>query len=102
MPNQIQPPPFYLNQQQLHLLQNLQKNKDNLNPQQLGMFNQLYQNYRMMQQHMQQQMLVKQQQQQQMQMSPQQQQITSPNMMSPQQQGYPQIMPNTQNGMHHT
>lgn len=96
--NQVQPPPFYPNQQEVAMLHHLQKNKDNLNPQQLAMLTQLMNKVRMMQQHQQQlrlqqqQQQLQQQQQQQMQMS--QQQITSPNM----QQAYQPPIPNSQNG----
>lgn len=102
MPNQGPTPPFYLNQQQLHMLQTLQKNKDNLNQQQLNIFGQLMNSFRMMQQHQHQMRLQQQQQQQQppqqqQQMPiPSQQQITSPNI----QQGYPQTLPSNQNGMY--
>lgn len=36
--NQMQPQQFYLSAHQLQILQQLQKNKDNLNPQQQTMF----------------------------------------------------------------
>lgn len=55
-------PSFYLSQQQLQLLQHLQKNHDSLSPQHQTMLQQLSQQYRMMQQH-QQQLRVQQQQQ---------------------------------------
>lgn len=43
------PPPTFLNQQQLHMLQYLQQNIANLNPQQQGMLQQLQHQYRLMQ-----------------------------------------------------
>lgn len=56
-------PSFYLSQQQLQLLQHLQKNHESLSPQHQTMLQQLSQQYRMMQQH-QQQLRMQQQQQQ--------------------------------------
>lgn len=44
-------PPFYLNAQQLQMLQYLQKNVETLTPQQQATLQQLTQQYRMMQQH---------------------------------------------------
>lgn len=58
------PPQFYLTQQQLQLLQHLQKNHESLSPQHQTVLQQLTQNYRMMQQHQQQ---IRMQQQQQLQ-----------------------------------
>ncbi|KAK9746028.1 JmjC domain, hydroxylase [Popillia japonica] len=49
-----QNPPFYLSQQQLQLLQNLQQNVVNLNAQQQSVLQQLQHQYRLMQQHQQQ------------------------------------------------
>lgn len=49
----IQMPSFYLSQQQLQMLQHLQKNKDSLNQQQLTMLQQLMHRYQLMQQHQQ-------------------------------------------------
>ncbi|GJQ65192.1 hypothetical protein Trydic_g17516, partial [Trypoxylus dichotomus] len=49
-----QNPPFYLNQQQLQLMQNLQQNVVNLNAQQQNLLQQLQHQYRLMQQHQQQ------------------------------------------------
>lgn len=46
-------PSFYLSQQQLQMLHHFQKNKDNLNPQQLAMLQQLMHRYQLMQQHQQ-------------------------------------------------
>lgn len=95
MPNQVSSPPsFYLNQQQMQALTALQKNRDNLNPQQMQLYNQLMTNFRQMHQHQQQLRLQQQQQMQLQQQQQQQQQITSPNM----QLGYQQPMPNNQNG----
>ncbi|GAB6020798.1 Lysine-specific demethylase 6A [Chamberlinius hualienensis] len=48
------PPPFYLNQQQIQMLQCMQQNQANLSPQQLGIFQQLQHNYQLMVQHQQQ------------------------------------------------
>ncbi|GLH15815.1 Uncharacterized protein GBIM_20243 [Gryllus bimaculatus] len=58
------PPPYYLNQQQMHMLQYLQQNAANLNPQQQSILQQLQHQYRLMQQH---QLKLQQQQQQQQQ-----------------------------------
>ncbi|XP_040079376.1 lysine-specific demethylase 6A isoform X4 [Ixodes scapularis] len=59
-----QPPPFYLNQQQLQVLGYLQQNQATLNPQQRMVLQQLQQQHRLMQQHKQQLLLQRQQQQQ--------------------------------------
>lgn len=58
------PPPFYLSQQQLQMLSYLQQNQATLNPQQLGLLQQMQHNYHLMIQH-QQQMRHRQQQLQQ-------------------------------------
>lgn len=60
-----QPPPFYLNQQQLQMLNCLQQNQANLNPQQLAALTQLQHHYRLMKQHQHQQQQQRLQQQQQ-------------------------------------
>lgn len=82
VPSQVQPPPFYLNAQQIQMLQYLQKNKDNLNPQQQTLLQQLMHRYQMMQQHQHQLRLQQQQQQQQIQM---QTPVPGQQMMVPQQ-----------------
>ncbi|XP_063702646.1 histone demethylase UTY isoform X2 [Culicoides brevitarsis] len=64
---QPQRPPVFLNQQQLQMLQHLQQNHANLNPQQQTMLQQLTQQYRLMQQYKAMQAQSMQQQQQQMQ-----------------------------------
>ncbi|KAE8738872.1 hypothetical protein FOCC_FOCC015635 [Frankliniella occidentalis] len=60
-----QPPPYYLNQQQLQLLQYYQSHVESLNPQQRQQMQQFQHHYRLMQQH-QQQLRMQQQQQQQL------------------------------------
>lgn len=76
-------PPFYLNTQQLQMLQYLQQNQNNLTTQQQNVLQQLTQQYRLMQQHQQQVRL----QQQQRAVQPQQQvgqQQQQPNQRPPQ------------------
>ncbi|KAK9507658.1 hypothetical protein O3M35_007466 [Rhynocoris fuscipes] len=73
--NQGTNPPYYLNHQQIQMLQFLQQNASTLTPQQTNVLQQLQHQYRMMQQHQQQLRLQQQQQQQQQQpqQTPQQQ-----------------------------
>lgn len=80
-------PAFYLSQQQLQMLQHFQKNKDNLNQQQLTMLQQLVHRYQMMQQH-----------QQALRMQQMQIQQSGGPMMSPQQQNAHPVQ--TVPGMH--
>ncbi|XP_055386671.1 lysine-specific demethylase 6A [Condylostylus longicornis] len=67
-------PAIYLSQQQMQMLQFLQQNQSNLNPQQTLLYQQLSNQYRLMTQH-QQQIRIQQQQQQQQQLHQQQQTI---------------------------
>lgn len=63
VPPQQQTPPFYLSSQQMQILQNLQKRRDSLTPQEQNVYKQLLNQYNMMVHH--QQQLRQQQQQQQ-------------------------------------
>ncbi|KAL1377204.1 hypothetical protein pipiens_016428, partial [Culex pipiens pipiens] len=69
-PRPGQVPNFYLNQQQLQMLQYLQQNQGNLNAQQQSLLQQYSHQYRMMQQHQQQLRLQQAQQQQRNQQQP--------------------------------
>lgn len=98
IPNQPQqqqtpPPPFLMSQQQLQMLQYLQKNLDNLNPQQQNAYQQLSNQHRMMLQYQQQLRLQRSQQQQQMQQSMMQQPAQNATaMQQPQHSNFQRVM----------
>lgn len=93
-------PSFYLNTNQMQMLQSLQQHQANLNPQQQQALQQLTQQYRLMQQH-QHQMRMQQQQQQQQRVHQQQQQQIGGRPPS-QQQPYPPSAQQQQPGYNNT